>query len=219
MTGAPTWTERIRLTTDVAAEARRARRALLVLLASLVVAAAGLGIGIATGNVGGWVMLGLGLLSAIVWGVVAASAREASRLTGDDLVDIAVAEEGVVGPGGLRIPWDELAAVELVRIDARHAPARGADRLVAQATNAALQRSGFEGVATSLRLIPKDLEALRARATTRIQRRVIAPAAGSVPGHVRLGLNGRGAEEVAALLAALEEAGARHGLPVVVASG
>jgi len=52
-----------------------------------------------------------------------------------------------------------------------------------------------------------------------IQRRVIAPAAGSVPGHVRLGLNGRGAEEVAALLAALEEAGARHGLPVVVASG
>lgn len=105
-----------RFVADDGERRRKVRRQLLVLLgftALAVVCIAGLVSGEVTRRLFAIVLLGVvGVLGA--GGALVALVRlRNERRTGEDAIDLVVEDSGLVGPGGLAVPWSEVAGVEM----------------------------------------------------------------------------------------------------------
>ena len=162
---------------------------------------------------GGWVLAIVGLLATGIWVLIAVNSRVASTWTGDDLIEILVADEGVVVQGGLAVAWDEVSEVQY-----EWTTTRFTGNLASQA-GAGLAGAAFDaaGIDTSLKVIQirlKDYKAVKARTTSKVQRLVLfGPMLGD-PGYLHVGQHGRSVESLRELLAVLADQAERHGVPM-----
>lgn len=206
-----TWTEHLRYVTDPAAQRSLAGKSLVVAIACLLGIAAGIGF-IAVGWAPiGWTAIGLAVVAILVWLAIAANARAASKMTGDDLIEIVIADEGVLVQGGLPILWSEISDVKYTW----NAPVTFTGGLGAHAANGIgtlLDKSGIDASMKTITLELRDHEAVKARATTKARKMVLfAPMLGSAA-TVHVGLNGRTDDEVYRALQLLGAAAAQHGI-------
>lgn len=113
--------------------------------------------------------------------VVALVVIGARRRVGDDAIDLVVTEQGLVGPGGLGIPWHEVAGVEM-----------------STSTPVTAQGTRDTGRASAVvRLVLTDPRSTLERSTTPLQAGAVRTGDGAP--HVRVDLTDRAAGEVAHL--------------------
>lgn len=176
--------ELARFVADPTVHRKKVRRQWFALLGFGVLAAiclAGLLTGSVTRRLFAIVLLGIvGVLGA-AGAVVALVRLRAERRTGDDAIDLVVTEQGLVGPGGLGIPWHEVAGVEM-----------------STSTPVTAQGTRDTGRASAVvRLVLTDPRSTLERSTTPLQAGAVRTGDGAP--HVRVDLTDRAAGEVAHL--------------------
>lgn len=205
------WTERLRLVTDPTAQKSLGAKGIVLVAVSVIGLALGVLLLILGQPVVGIILLVLGVIGAIAWIIVSANARAASALTGDDLIEIVVADEGVLVQGGLPVLWGEIAEISYTW----NAPVTYTGGLAAAAANASgrlLDDAGIDRSMKALTISLRDYPAVKARATTKYRRMVLfEPMLGSAA-TVHVGLHGRRADEVQQVLQVLAAAAAQHGI-------
>ncbi|MGC5628497.1 hypothetical protein ACPYO6_09670 [Georgenia sp. Z1344] len=147
------------------------------------------------------VLLGIvGVLGAggAIWRLIR---LRAERRTGDDAIDLVVTENELVGPGGLAIPWYEVAGVEM----------SASTPVTAQGTRDA------ERSAALVRILLTDPRSTLERTTTPLQAAAVRTSEGAP--HVRVELGERSAADVALLRAVLDAELAPRGQRVTEVRG
>lgn len=185
MTLSSDWHELVRYVSDPHELRVFGRRSLLIASGALVLAAIGLVLALTGITAWGWLAVGVGGVSVALWSLVTVNHWVASTWTGDDLIEIVVAEEGVIVQGGLAVTWDEIADIR------------------------------FEVPSQSFQIRLKRFREVKARAVSRTQRLVLfGPLLGD-PGYLWAALGGRSADQMFALLTIMSEQSARHCVPLV----
>lgn len=203
------WTERLRLSTDPSSQRSLATKGIVIVAISLVGILVGVVVLLSGQAVTGWVIIALGVLGALIWVVLATNSAASSKLTGDDLIEIVIADEGVLTQGGLPILWSEISGISYTWSE----PVSFRGGLTAAAANAtahAMDKAGVDRSMKSLTISLRDYDAVKARATTKMRRLALfAPMLGD-PATVHVGFYGRSAEEVHHVLQLLAGASTTH---------
>lgn len=206
------WQQRFSLVSDPAELKSQGSKGVVIIAVSGVLAVVGLILGLTGGSALGWVMLVVGAAASVIWAFVAMNAKSAAGLTGDDLIEIVVADEGVVVQGGLAVSWGEISEI---RYRWTGPITVGGTGVLAPGANAATSALDAAGVDRSLKQIEirlRDYAAVKARAVTKIQKLVLfGPMLGD-PGYLHVGLHGRTDAEVRALLELLAQQAQGHGI-------
>ncbi|REJ04190.1 hypothetical protein DY023_14885 [Microbacterium bovistercoris] len=205
-----TWTERYRLVTDPSTQKSLGSKGIIIALISIV----GVGIGVALIALGrpilGWIVVALGVIGALVWSLIALNSKAAAKMTGDDLIEIVVADEGLLVQGGLPVLWSEVARINYLW-SAAPSFTGGLAGVAANAAGKAMDSAGVDRSKKSVTISLKDYDAVKARATTKARKMVLyGPMLGD-PATVMVGLMGRSDAEMQQLLQLLHAAGAQHG--------
>lgn len=176
--------ELARFVVDPAEHRKKVRRQWFALLGFGVLAAVCLA-GLLTGSVTRrlFVIILLGVVGVLGAGgaIVRLLRLRGERRTGDDAIELVVTEEGLVGPGGLAIPWYEVAGVEMST----------STPVTAQGTRDAERSSAV------VRLVLTDPRSTLERSTTPLQAGAVRT--GEAVPHVRIDLTDRRADEIAHL--------------------
>lgn len=215
MTHTQPWHEHVRFETDTKAEATKARRMTVIAVGLAALAAAGVAIAVLMPSFLGWVLLAVAGLASLFSFYLAGVTRKMSALTGDELIDVIVADEGIVGPGGLKIPWPEIASIDFVGIDMTIRQRPGVvPALAQQATNAALERADLGSRSAVVLVRLRDFDAVASRATNAVQRNVLTPPKGVKPGTVLVPLGARRDDELDSVITALGAGAAANDVPL-----
>lgn len=186
--------ELVRLEVDPVAHRRKVRRQLLALLGFGVLALVCIA-GIVTGEVTRrlFMIALLGVVGVVGAGgaLVALVRLRGERRTGDDAIDLAVTDSTLVGPGGLAIPWQEIAGVEMSRVPAP-----------AQLEAADTGGKGLVRSSAVVRLMLTDPRSTLERTTT--PRQAASVRTGEGAPHVRIELDDREPGELARLREVLD---------------
>ncbi|MGC5628473.1 hypothetical protein ACPYO6_09550 [Georgenia sp. Z1344] len=170
-------------------------------------------------------VVGLGVIAVfgIAIGQVVRGRRE-----GDDAIDLLVTPSGVVGPGGLGIPWDEMhqvvvdalplgtgsTLVQRISTMSRERAIRRPDRDMTAREYKRRVRSHEQAVARRTPVLVvvelRDPSGVLARAATERQRGAVVP--NHRPPHVRIELTEHPGDEIAHVLTALDQQLGEHGL-------
>lgn len=209
-----TWNIVLRRITDPIQQKSLSGKSIGIIAISAVLGVGGLALALSGISWSGWILAIFGLGSVGIWVIIAVNSRVASTWTGDDLIEILVADEGVVGQGGLAISWDE---IQDIRFEWSKTTLTGSPTTIvgAAAAGAAFDAMGID---TSLKVIEvrlKDFKAVKARTTSKAQRLALfGPMLGD-PGYLHVGQHGRSAESLRELLSVLADQAERHGVPMV----
>ena len=209
-----TWNVVLRRITDPAEQKALSGKSVGVIVVSALLAAGGLALGISGISWSGWILAVLGLLSIGIWALVAANSRAAAKWTGDDLIEVIVADEGVVGQGGLAIPWSEVSDIryEWSRPVMTGTPAA---LIGGAAASAAFDAVGLDTSLKAIQIRLKDFKAVKERTTSKVQRLALfGPMLGD-PGYLHVGQYGRSTESMRELLTVLADQAARNNVPMV----
>lgn len=207
-----TWHELLRYVTDPAGQKSLGAKSFAVVAISLVLTVAGVLLGVTGISWSGWILAIVGAAATGLWVLTAVNSRAASKWTGDDLIEIVVAEEGVVVQGGLAVTWPEISEVhyEWTKTVVGGSPVAS---LTGALTGKAFDAAGIDTTVKVFQIRLKDFKAVKERAETKAQRLVLfGPMLGD-PGYLRVGLGGRSVEEMQALLTVLEAQTAKNGVP------
>lgn len=150
-----------------------------------------------------WILAAFFALGAFIWWAIWYGEFSASRWSGDDLIDLEVADEGIVVQGGLAIPWSQVAGAGYTWQRQQAVSGRGIGAKVGAATaTAAVGAAGFDGVIRAMDFSVRDAAELRANATGKPQRDAVLPPGKDGLGRVHIGLSGvQSAEEMEQLVA------------------
>lgn len=186
--------ELIRFVADPAAHRRRVRWQLLVLLGLLVLAAVGVG-GLLMDEVGGralLVVLGVAGVAGAGASIVRLVRLRTESRTGADAIDLVVTGSGLIGPGGLDVPWSEIAGVEMTGPAGRQAGER-------TSPDGGRARAGDDAGRGSavVRLMLTDPRTTLGRTTAPRQAAAVRTSDGTP--HVRVELTGRTTAELTRL--------------------
>lgn len=208
-----TWHELLRYVTDPAGQKSLGAKSFAVVAISLVLTVAGVLLGVTGISASGWILAIVGAAATGIWVLMAVNSRVASKWTGDDLIEIVVAEEGVVVQGGLAVTWDEISEV-YYEWSKTVVGGSAVASLTGAVTSKAFDATGIDTTVKAFQIRLKDFKAVKERAETKAQRLALfGPMLGD-PGYLRVGLGGRSVEEMQALLAVLTEQSAKHGIPL-----
>ena len=208
------WNIVLRRITDPTEQKALSGKSIGVVVISALLAVGGLALGISGISWSGWVLAVIGLLSVGIWVLIAVNSRVASSWTGDDLIEVLVADEGVVGQGGLAIGWDEISDI---RYEWSRTVLTGSPTALVggAAANAAFDAAGIDTTLKAIQIRLKDFKAVKARTTSKVQRLALfGPMLGD-PGYLHVGQHGRSAESMRELLSVLADQAARHSVPMV----
>lgn len=138
-----------------------------------------------------WILVAISALGALIWWSLWYGEFRAASWTGDDLIDLEVADQGIVVQGGLAIPWSQVAAVSYTWQQQEAVTGRGiGSRLGTAAATAAVEAAGFDRVVRSMEFSVRDADGLRARATSKPQRDAVMPRGKDGLGTAHVGLSG-----------------------------
>lgn len=206
------WHELLRYVTDPAGQKSLSAKSYAIGAISLALTIAGVLLGVRGISASGWILAVVGALATGIWVLMAVNSRVASKLTGDDLIEIVVAEEGVVVQGGLAVTWPEISEIQYEwakTVVGGNAVAA----VTGAATGAAFEAAGIDTTVKAFQIRLKDFTAVKERAETKIQRLVMfGPMLGD-PGYLHVGLAGRSVEEMQTLLTTLTAQAEMHGVP------
>jgi hypothetical protein len=204
-------TERLRLVTDSAAQKSLGAKSVVLVLASLLGLVLGVVLIVTGTSILGWILAGLGVAGVLIWWALAANARAASKMTGDDLIEIVIGDEGVLVQGGLPVRWSEMSEISYSWAGAPTFTG-GIAAASANATAKALDGAGIDRSKKVITISLRDYDAVKARATTKARRMVLfAPMLGDAA-TVHVGLNGRSDDDMTAVLQLLANAAAANGI-------
>lgn len=196
--------ELARFVADPTVHRKKVRRQWFALLGFGVLAAiclAGLLTGSVTRRLFAIILLGIvGMLGA-AGAVVALVRLRGERRTGRDAIDLVVTESGLVGPGGLDVPWHEVAGIEMST----------STPVTAQGTRETDRASAL------VRLVLTDPRSTLERSTTPLQAGSVRTEEGAP--HVRIELADRPADEIDRLRDVLDAELAPRGQRVRKVSG
>ena len=208
---ATTWTERLRYVTDPASQKSLAGKSITVAVAAILGLVVG-GVFFAIGQtLLAWIVIGLAVAAIVIWLIVAANARAAASMTGDDLIEIVVADEGVLAQGGLPVRWCEMSDIAYTW----SSPVTFTGGIAAAAANGVGTLMDDAGVDRSMKVVTislKDYDAVKARATTKARKMVLFEPMLGTAATVHIGLQGRSAAEVHRVLQLLGAAAAQNGV-------
>ncbi|MFC9559826.1 hypothetical protein [Agromyces sp. NPDC056965] len=206
------WHARLSLVSDPAELKSHGSKGVVIMGVSIALAAVGLVLGLATVTVLGWVMFAVGVVAAGVWALVSMNSRTASALTGDDLIEIVVADEGVVVQGGLAVPWGEISEVRYRWTGPITVTGSGAAGSGADLATSALDAAGIDRGMKQIEIRLSDYPSVKARAVSKTQKLVLfGPMLGD-PGYLHVGLHGRSDAEVRAVLELVADQAERHAI-------
>src|SRR5690606_4791824 len=98
-----------------------------------------------------WILVAISALGALIWWSLWYGEFRAASWTGDDLIDLEVADQGIVVQGGLAIPWSQVAAVSYTWKQQEAVTGRGiGSRLGTAAATAAVESAVFVRVVRSM---------------------------------------------------------------------
>ncbi|MDQ0642308.1 hypothetical protein [Microbacterium murale] len=205
------WTERLRLATDPTAQKALGMKGVILVAVCVVGLALGALLLVLGQPMAGIILLVLGAIGAVAWIIVSANARAASSMTGEDLIEIVVADEGVLVQGGLPVLWNEISEIAYTW----NAPVTYTGGLAAAAANASgrmLDEAGVDRSMKALTISLRDYPSVKARATTKPRRMVLFEPMLGGAATVHVGLHGRSADEVHHVLQLLAAAATQHGI-------
>lgn len=206
------WHELLRYVTDPASQKSLGAKSYAVGAISLALTIAGVLLAVRGISASGWILAVVGALATGIWVLMAVNSRVASKWTGDDLIEIVVAEEGVVVQGGLAVTWPEISEIQYEWVKTTVGGSAVAS-LTGAVTDKAFTAAGIDTTVKVFQIRLKDYKAVKARAETKIQRLVtFGPMLGD-PGYLRVGLGGRTVEEMEAFLAILAAQTDKNGVP------
>lgn len=206
-----TWNVVLRRVSDPAELKALGASSITVVAVSLLLAAGGLALALGGVSWSGWVLAVIGLLAAGIWGIVIANNRAAAKLTGDDLIEIIVADEGVIGQGGLALGWDEISEIQFEWTKTVFTGGATA-QVGASVAGAVFDAAGIDTTLKAFQVRLKDYKSVKARTTSKIQRLALfGPMLGD-PGYLHVGQNGHSPEAMKELIDVLTAQGARHGV-------
>ena len=184
-----------------------------VIVVSALFAVAGLALAISGISWSGWILAVLGLLSVGIWVLMAVNNRVASTWTGDDLIEILVADEGVIGQGGTAIAWNEISEI-YYEWSKPVVSGNLTSQLGGGIAAAGFKAAGIDTETKAFKVRLKDFKAVKARTTSKVQRLALFEPMLGDPGYLHVGQHGRSAEAVQELIAVLNEQTTRHGIPL-----
>ena len=198
------WHTLLTYISDPAAPKKRGAKSLVMGLIGVALAIVGLALALTGVSTSGWFLFLAGAAAAGLWVLIAVSGRRVATRQGDDLIEIVVADEGVVVQGGLAVTWAEVAEVRYEWSAFRAASGHLTTTVAA----------GFEGVTNIFEIRLKDSRAVKARTVSKMQRSTLMDPMLGDPGYLHVGLGSRSTEEVIALLEVLTVQTQRHGIPL-----
>lgn len=206
------WQQRFSLVSDPAELKSQGSKGAVIMGVSIVLAVVGLVLGLTGVTVLGWAMLAIGVVAAVVWALVSVNSRKAAALTGDDLIEIVVADEGVVVQGGLAVSWGEISEIRYRWTGPITVTGAGGLGAGANAATSALDAAGVDRSLKQIEIRLSDYAAVKARAVTKVQKLVLfGPMLGD-PGYLHVGLHGRTDAEVRSLLELLAQQSQIHAI-------
>jgi hypothetical protein len=209
-----TWNIVLRRVTDPSEQKKLGAKSFGVVAVILIVTVVGFVIGFSGLSFSGFILGGIGALAILIWTLIAVNSVTTSKWTGDDRIEIVVADEGVIVQGGLAVTWDEIVDIEYEWSNPKVAKGNLATVAGGTAALAAFNAAGIDTVVKAFKIRLKDYKPIKARAQSKIQRLVIFEAMLGSPGYLHVGQGGRSPEAMQELLTVLAAQAERHGVPL-----
>jgi hypothetical protein len=199
---------------DPAQQKKQGAAGLVVGALSALLALVGLALALTGVSWSGWLLFAAGVATAALWILIAANGRVVSTWQGDDLIELVVADEGVVVQGGLAVTWAEVAEIRYEWSSHRAATGHLTSAAAGGLAHAGLKAAGFDGVTKIFEIRLTDFRAVKARSVSKMQRLTMMDPMLGDPGYLHVGLGSRSDEQVLALLDVLSAQTQRHGIPL-----
>jgi hypothetical protein len=209
-----TWNIVLRRVSDPAALKKLSGKSVVVVAASALLTVAGIALVVGRVSAAGVILAVLGALSLAIWTLLAVNNYAASKWTGDDLIEILVADEGVIGQGGTAVTWDEISDIEWEWTKTQVQGTSVGSTVGAAAAGAAFDKAGIDTSTKAIQVRLKDFKAIKARTTSKIQRHALAGPMLGDPGYLHVGQTGNSEDSFRELISVLTDQANRHGVPL-----